>query len=89
MVGPRRNNRITESATKESREARRKAKKAIQETNGKRQDKRRKRTRTENDEKERINEEKKKGKRKRKTARVSGRHYVDYLGLNGGDASLR
>ena len=35
MVGPRRNNRITESATKESREAKRKAKNAIQETKGK------------------------------------------------------
>ena len=34
-VAPRRNNRITESATKESREATRKTKKAIQETNGK------------------------------------------------------
>ena len=38
MVGPRRNNRITESATKESREAKIKAKKVIQESNGKRQD---------------------------------------------------
>ena len=37
-VALRRNNRITESATKESREAKRKAKKAIQETNGTRQD---------------------------------------------------
>ena len=37
-VAPRRNNRITESATKESREAKVKAKKAIQESNGKLQD---------------------------------------------------
>ena len=37
-AAPRRNNRITESATKESREAKVKAKKAIQESNGKRQD---------------------------------------------------
>ena len=35
---------------------------------------------------ERKNEEKKK-KKKRKTARVSGRYYVDPLGLNRGDAS--
>ena len=41
---PRLNDRITESATKESREAKRKAKKAIQETNGKRQDEETKRT---------------------------------------------
>ena len=33
VVAPRRNNRITESATKESREAKVKAKKAIQESN--------------------------------------------------------
>ena len=39
-MAPRRNNRITESATKESREAKVKAKKAIQESNGKRQDER-------------------------------------------------
>ena len=39
-VAPRRNNRITESATKESREAKVKAKKAIQESNGKLQDER-------------------------------------------------
>ena len=39
-VAPRRNNRIPESATKESREAKIKSKKAIQETNGKRQDER-------------------------------------------------
>ena len=35
-VAPRRNNRITESASKESREAKIKAKKAKQEANGKR-----------------------------------------------------
>ena len=39
-VAPRRNNRITESATKESREEKVEAKKAIQESNGKRQDER-------------------------------------------------
>ena len=39
-VAPRQNDRITESATKESREAKRKTKKAIQESNGKRQDER-------------------------------------------------
>ena len=39
-VAPRRNNRIRESATKESREAKVKTKKAIQESNGKRQDER-------------------------------------------------
>ena len=39
-VAPRRNKRITESATKESREAKVKTKKAIQESNGKRQDER-------------------------------------------------
>ena len=37
-------NRIAESATKESREGKRKATKATQETNGKRQDERTKRT---------------------------------------------
>ena len=39
-VTPRRNNRITESAPKESREAKIKSKKAVQESNGKRQDER-------------------------------------------------
>ena len=39
-VAPRRNNRITESTTKESREAKVKAKKAMQESNGKRRDER-------------------------------------------------
>ena len=39
-VAPRRSNRITESASKESRETKVKAKKAIQESNGKRQDER-------------------------------------------------
>ena len=39
-AAPRRGNRITESATKESREAKIKAKKTIQESNGKRQDER-------------------------------------------------
>ena len=39
-VPPRRNNRITEFATKESREAKVKTKKGIQETNGKRQNER-------------------------------------------------
>ena len=96
-VAPRRNNRITESATKESREAKVKAKKAIQESNGKRQDERtneRKRYKewgTAKKKKKKKNEEKKEkkktGKNKRKTARVSGRYYVDYLGLNRGDAS--
>ena len=43
-VAPRRNNRITESATKERREAKRKSSKATQETNGKRQHERTKRT---------------------------------------------
>ena len=46
---------------------------------------------TENDKKERERKRRKrkgkKGKNKRKTARVSGRYYVDYLGLNRGDAS--
>ena len=32
-------------------------------------------------------EKRKKGKSKGKTARVSGWHYVDYLGLNAGEAS--
>ena len=39
-VAPRRNNRIAESATRERREAKVKATKAIQESNGKRQDER-------------------------------------------------
>ena len=62
-------------------EAKRKAKKAMQETNGKRRN-----------EKEWENGERQKGKEKRrikekwKKARVSGRHYANYLGLNGGDA---
>ena len=40
QVAPRRNNRIAESATRERREAKVKATKAIQESNGKRQDER-------------------------------------------------
>ena len=72
-VAPRRNNRITESATKESREAKVKAKKAIQESNGKRQDEMTKNERkrkfknmewdTENDQKERKKEKKRKERR--------------------------
>ena len=46
-IAPRRNNRITESATKESKKAKVKAKKAIQESNGKRQDERTKRSKEE------------------------------------------
>ena len=78
-VAPRRNNRITESATKESREAKVKAKKAIQESNGKRQDemtierKKNKEWDTENDKKrrgkKRRKKRRKKGKKKRKTVR--------------------
>ena len=72
-VAPRRNNRIRESATKESREAKVKAKKAIQESNGKRQDEMTKNERkrkfknmewdTENDQKERKKEKKRKERR--------------------------
>ena len=60
-VAPTRNGRTTEAAHKESRESKIKAKKAIQETNGKRQDERTKRNEkgtrkgkgnTENDKKE-------------------------------------
>ena len=81
-------NRITESATKESREAKRKAKKAIQETYGK-TTRRKDKTKTEGEHGERQKgEEKRRRKKKGKeTARVSGRRSVDYLGLNGGDAS--
>ena len=73
-MAPRRNNRITESATKESREAEVKAKKAMQESNGKRQDERTKTNEkgtrkgngnTENDKKERKRKTKKKRKQKR------------------------
>ena len=47
---------------------------------------------TENDKKKRekkktSRKKRKKAEKKRKTARVSGRYYVDYLGLHGGDAS--
>ena len=80
------------------REAKIKAKKAIQEANGKRQDGMTKRTkkeqgmgtrRTTKKERKKLRgkKKKKKGEKKRKTARVSGRYYVDYLGLNKGDAS--
>ena len=72
-VAPRRNNRIRESATKERREAKVKAKKAIQESNGKRQDEMTKNERkrkfrnmewdTENDQKERKKEKKRKERR--------------------------
>ena len=82
---------MIESATKEIREAKVKAKKAIQESNGKRQDERTKTsergTRNETRRTTKNEEETKKGEKKRKTARVSGRYYVDYLGLNRGDAS--
>ena len=95
VVAPRRNNRITESATKESREAKVKAKKTIHESDGKRQDERTKtnekgtRNGTGRTPKRRGKEKRnrKKGEKKRKTARVSGRYYVDYLGLKKGDAS--
>ena len=73
-VAPRRHNRITESVTKESRQAKVKAKKAVQESNGKttrRKDKKeRKRNKewdTENDKKER---EKKEEKKKRKKGKI-------------------
>ena len=82
-VAPRRNIRITESATKESREAKVKAKKAIQESNGKRQDemtierKKNKEWDTENDKKrrgkKRRKKRRKKGKKKRKTVRKGAR----------------
>ena len=57
-VAPRRNNRMTESATKESTEAKVKAKKAIQESNGKRQHER-----TKTNEKETRNTTKRRGKK--------------------------
>ena len=68
-VAPRRNNRITES-TKESREAKIKAKKAIQETDGKRQDEKTKRAKKdeegEGEHGERQKGEEKRRKKKRK-----------------------
>ena len=73
------------------------AKKAMQETNGKmtrRHDKIKTKKEEEHGErqkerknKERKNKDRKKEKRTRKTARVSGRHYGNRSGLNGGDAS--
>ena len=79
-VAPRRNNRITESATQETREAKRKAKKATEETNGKRQGERTQRTKkgtrkrnTENDKKERKNEEEKEKRKKRKKEKENGK----------------
>ena len=78
----------TESDANASREAKGKAKKSIQ------------KKKTENNKARRQNEkegehgERQKGKdqrrinRKRKKARVSGRHYANYFGHKGGDASL-
>ena len=70
-MATRRNNRITESATKESREAKIKAKKAIQETNGKmttREDK----TKKEGEHGERQEGEEKRRKEKEEKENVKG-----------------
>ena len=76
-----------------------KAKKAIQETNGKRQHERTKRTKkkqgratrrtTKRRGKTRKEKKKKKQEKKEKETerKVSGRNYVNYLSLNGGGAS--
>ena len=65
-VAPRRNNRIiTESATKENREAKVKAKEAVQESNGKRRDERTKNERKRNKEWDTETDEKGEGQKRR------------------------
>ena len=77
----------TESDANASREAKGKAKKSIQKKKTENKKARRQ------NEKEGEHGERQKGKdqrrinRKRKKARVSGRHYANYFGHKGGDAS--
>ena len=75
-VAPRRNIRITESATKESREAKVKAKKAIQESNGKRQDERTENERTRNKEHGMGHGERQKGEGEKKKEKKKGKRKV-------------
>ena len=72
--------KIPESTIKESGEAKRKSDGDTR--NKRKNDKTKRKGKTENGKRERKN-----GEGKRKTVRVSGRHYANNLGLNGGDVS--
>ena len=80
-VAPRRNSKRTESATKESRDPTRKAKKAIQETNGNSQDKCTKRTQNEQGRatRRKTSGRGKKKKKKRKKEKENGKGKVCQL----------